>query len=899
MTAITRPVTQPDAPQTLASHPVRPAHLVALVRQISTHSRARVVAVCAPGPWAGGDELVIDGQQWRVVRAASVLAARAALADHDIEGTDGRLVLLTTLSEKELGLDVLARVARQKLWELQAWELLRDLFRARDVDPRVARQAWLVNALLEYAPTAGYPPAPSGILDLDTAWAQALALLLGMPGGAPDALTVLRWSISESATRRWSALATEARAGIAGRFEQTAGELGRVLARAADAGYASRLVALGLVADVLWSDASASNAALRDAISSARVRLEPLVGGAPLPEPIARQWARLASRVLAELTLEEADRQRAAAEALLIDLRAEPAAALSRVLPGGAARRAAAFARAINEWLSERATPAQVLDAHRQFVDHADVARDSARVERASMAVRLVRAIATGALAEATAFGGLVRHHVQWWSWADAGRTALLGGDVAGELAAAYAALLARGRTWREAESRRFAERLVAWNAHPGAEPDLVPVERLLELVVAPVADSRGVLVVLLDGLDLGIWRQLHGDLATRGWTWWQPEAAVVAPVGVAMLPSVTSFSRASLFAGAVKGGNQGTEREDFSQHPSLRRAGARAPVLFHKNQLGAGNGLAPDVRDAIATSQLRVVGAVVNAVDDWLDRSDQVLPRWSVAAVPLLDALLQEAAAANRAVIILSDHGHLLDHDTTLRTRAESARWRLPATGPVADGEVVATGPRVREATGHDSVVLAWNEALRYAGKRTGYHGGASPQEVIAPVAVLSRDELGIDGWRPVADLPPTWWFDGAHAPVVPVAAPALVASAASPTRSATSASEAQASAPAWIHAVLTSPVYGSQRSLAGRMAPRDDQIRVVLEMLNEFQDRAPRAAIAAALGLPEVRVRGLVANVRRVLNVEGFAVLEEEESTGTLLLNRALLGMQFGVAI
>lgn len=884
--------------QAQTGHPVRPAHLAALVRQIGAHSRARAVAVRAPGPWTGGDELLVEGQRWRVVRAASVLAAREALADDEGEGPEGRVVLLTSLTEKELGLDVLARVARQKVWELQAWELLRDLFRARDVDPRVARLGWLVNALLENAPTAGYQPAPSGILDLDTAWSQALAFLLGMPGGAPDALTILRWSTSESAAGRWSALSLEVRAGIAGRFEQTGGELGRVLARAADAGYASRLVGLGLVADVLWSDVPPTDTALRDAVSAAKVRLEPLVGGAPLGEPVARQWAQLAGRVLGELTVEEADRQRAAAEATLGDLRAEPATALSRVLPGGAARRAAVFARAITGWLDARATPEEVLVAQHQFVEHSDVARDPARVERATMAVRLVRAMSTSDPADTSGFGGLVRRHVQWWSWADAARTALLGGDVAGELAPAYAALLARGREWREAESRCFAERLVAWNTQPAAEPDVVPVERLIELMVAPVAETRGVLLLLLDGLDLVVWRQLHGDLAARGWTWWQPEAAAIAPVGIATLPSVTSYSRASLFAGIVKGGNQGTERDDLARHPSLRRAGTQAPVLLHKGELGAANGLAPDARYAVSTSQLRVVGAVVNAVDDWLDKSDQVLPRWSVGGVPLLDALLQEAAAANRAVVILSDHGHLLDHNTSLRARAEAARWRLPSTGPAAEGEVVATGTRVREATGHDSVVLAWSESLRYSGKRTGYHGGASPQEVVAPVAVLSRDDLGVAGWRPVVDLAPPWWDATPRVTAAPAtAAVRAVTSVGTQAAPVASPAPTPSPTPVWIDAVLASPVYAAQRSLAGRMAPRDDQMRIVLETLHRFQDRAPRAAVAAALGLPDVRVRGLVANVRRVLNVEGFAVLEEEEGTGTLLLNRALLGVQFGV--
>ena len=47
----------------------------------------------------------------------------------------------------------------------------------------------------------------------------------------------------------------------------------------------------------------------------------------------------------------------------------------------------------------------------------------------------------------------------------------------------------------------------------------------------------------------------------------------------------------------------------------------------------------------------------------------------------------------------------------------------------------------------------------------------------------------------------------------------------------------------------------------------------------------------------MPEVRVRGLAAGVRRVLNVEGFPILEEEEGTGTLSLNLALLRKQFSL--
>jgi hypothetical protein len=889
---------------------VRPAHLVTLVRQVTEKSRATVVAVHLPGPWSGGDELMVDGSRWRVVRAGSVLAVREALADNEAAGADGRLVLLTPVDEKALGWDVLARVARQRVWMLHAWDLLRDLFRARGVDPRVARLGWLADLLLEHVPGTGFPPAPSGILDLDTAWGHALAVLLGIPTGAPDALILLRWSTQPAVAERWRLLPEEARAGIRDRIGETAGGLGGALAAAIDAGQGPRLVALGLVVDVLWPEAPVEETSVRDAIAAARVRLEPIVGGASLPESVARGWATLALRVLSELPADQAEAQRREAEALLGELRAQAALPLSQVLPAAAARRAEQFARAITGWLAGGGATDPVVTAHAAFSEHVDVQGDEARAERARMALRLVRALSTPAVEEESGFAASVQRHVAHDSWLDTARTALVGGDVEGMLAEAYAALARRSHEWREEASRRFAERLVAWNQHPVAAPEVVPVESALERIVARVADARPVLVVLLDGLDLVVWRRLHSDLVLRGWTWWQPEAATAAPVGIATLPSVTAFSRASLFAGQVKSGHQGTERADFAAHPALRRSSTsnRPPVLFHKGELGAGNGLDPNVRAMIGDRQQRVVGAVVNAVDDWLDRSDQVLPRWSVAAVPLLDALFQEASLAGRAVVVLSDHGHVLDRDTSLRSGGESARWRAAGGSNPEAREVLASGARVRAATGQDSVVLAWAESLRYTGKRTGYHGGASPQEVIAPIAVLSRDDLGIEGWRPVVDAAPAWWEDDAPMPVPtrptrgrqasPRTVRAAVGTAPSlPDLASTVPSAPAPASPGWIASLLVSSVYAQQRGLAGRTAPRDEQMRAVLETLHRYQGRAPRAAIAAALGVPEIRVRGVLAGVRRVLNVEGFAVLEEEEATGTLMLNRELLRVQFGL--
>ncbi len=897
MTATVSPQV-PLTGQSATSPVARPAQVIGLLRRYAPRSGGCVAVVRLQGTWGGKGDLLVDGNPWAVVQARSQLAVREALVAHAERAADARLVILTPLDTLDLGLDVRARILKHQVLEVHAWELLAELFRARAVDPRLAKLRWMADVLVELAPPGGYPPAPSGVLDLETAWYQLLGGALSLVHGAPDAMEILRWASDATRAARWRGLAPEVRQGITERFGETAGELGACFAAALTHDASGRLVPIGLACDVLWP-ARPVTAADRDALVAARVRLEPLLGGRTLSEATARHWAELAVRVVAEGELKGDVRlaHLGAAESLLAsELKAESAVGFSTVLPAGARARAADFGTALLAAVDEPGSIGAAVAAYERFVEHTDVATDAERRERAGMALRLARVLGHEAAALPDSFVSAVRAQVTRSSWVDRARTALLGGDVVPDLARAYATLFARARAAREVENLLFAEALVAWNASPAATPSIVPIERVLELLVAPIAAARPVLVCCVDGLDLGVWRQLHADLATRGWTWWQPAASDVAPIAIAMVPSVTAMSRASLFAGTARSGNQGTEKKDFEQHPALKgpSAGGKAPVLFHKGDLGEGNALDGTVRRAIADPKQRVVGVVINAVDDWLDRSDQVLPRWSVAAIPLLEALLQEAVLAGRAVAIVSDHGHLLDHDTIAPRSGESARWRHASGDPPAPGEVVATGPRVRAVTGLDAVVLASSEALRYTGKKTGYHGGATPQEVLAPVAILSRDESGVEGWRPVADVVPSWW-DGSVPTAAVAAAP--VTSAASQVEAAGTPTPPAPTAPGWIDALLASPVYVSQRAMAGRTAPSDEQMRTLLTAFAARGNRLPLSVLAATLGVPEVRVRGFASAARRVLNVEGYAVVQQEPGTGTLLLEVGLLRAQFGL--
>jgi hypothetical protein len=53
--------------------------------------------------------------------------------------------------------------------------------------------------------------------------------------------------------------------------------------------------------------------------------------------------------------------------------------------------------------------------------------------------------------------------------------------------------------------------------------------------------------------------------------------------------------------------------------------------------------------------------------------------------------------------------------------------------------------------------------------------------------------------------------------------------------------------------------------------------------------------AAVSRGVNFPASRLRGLLAVMQRVLNIDGFAVLTRDEISDTVELNRELLKRQF----
>ena len=850
-----------------------------------------------------------DGEDLPLVPCPSVLALRERLVDLPPAGPP--VVLLTDVAEDDLGTDLRGRIAGRQLYRIDPWQLVKDRFRARYVDPRLAeRYGWAAAALLDAEPAGGYPPVPSGFLDAETAWRHLFQRLAGIPRGERHPEALLAWALDGGAAEKLDALPDETRSGLAAAVRESAGRPAAVIFERAGR-FGPRSLSVGLVAAVLFGPETKGD----ETAAKARGRLEALLGLDDLDEALARGWTEAAERVLRR-RLSEPEDARAGTEAVLADadallrnLGAEDLARRSRLLRSSFDQRLALFARELNRFCEGTgdALPGSLREAAEQVFRHALAEHDPARKTGVEMAMRLAGWLA-GRLRPAgegpRSFNEAVRAYRTDGGFADWARTRVWAGDPSPPLKDACARLGHLADEVRHDENRAFGALLATWQGAGPNDRAVVGVEAVLDRWVAPLARVRPVLMLVIDAMSVSVFRELERSLAARGWVEIVADDAAARPVVIAALPTVTEVSRTSLLCGAITSGNASTEKEGFAKHPGLRASGSAAlpPLLFHKGDLReAGTaGAASRVAESIADPWRRVVGVVINAVDDHLAKGDQVPVAWTADHIRPLDELLEAARSGGRAVVFASDHGHVIDRGTTLRDAGGPERWRA-ATGAPAEDEVLIAGRRV---VAPDRRLLApWSERVRFGMKKNGYHGGASLQEVVLPFGVFVPLETapGLAGWREADPESPAWWRwrDDETVPLEPES-PALVLPSRNETGDLFAQAElAAAHAPAtWIDRLFETDLFVAQRRRASRTALSDDRIRTILTALDRRGGRLSSAALAQLLGVPLFRLESIVSALRRILNADGYDVLSVDETSETVTLNRELLDAQFGLA-
>lgn len=700
---------------------------------------ARVIGIRAPLTVELGESVRIGDTELSVARSDSVLDIRERLAELADEAAP--IVLLTPISEAELGADVVARLAKRQLFAIEPWQLLKDRFQARFVDPRlVQHHGWVAQALLEAEPADGYPPAPSGFVQAGLVWDVLFRTLLGLPGGSCDAESWIEWSLDPDKRRRAAALAPNMLRSLGEAVEGAGGAAARRVFDCAVGARGDSALSVGLVARVLFgADAQGDPAA-----SKATGKLEAWICAGELTTEIALAWADAAEavtrRLLARWPMKDVQPLLTQADALLGGLGAAGRAHHSGFLPSGFEQRLGRFAEALGAALKPKAKPKVkgaargLAEAADGVLDHALAEHETVRVEGVEMAARLARWLVLrreGKALPAGSFANAARAYHQQGGHVDWARARIWEGDTLAPLGKVYAALGQAAASVREDENRRFGELLANWTKTGSHDASVIPVERFIERVAVPLATARPLLLVVIDGMGMGVFRELEDDLLRRGWAQIDtPGESLRLPV-IAALPTVTEVSRTSLLCGAVTVGTSNDEKAGFANYPALMAVGARSkpPLLFHKGDLTAADsvGVAPPVLAAIADDKRRVVGVVINAVDDHLAKGDQLRVDWTVHRIKPLEELLAAARDAGRVLAMVSDHGHIAEHNTKGRPFESAERWR-EAEGPLQDDEVLLSGPRVMLGRGH-KLIAPWSERVRYSGKKNGYHGGASPR--------------------------------------------------------------------------------------------------------------------------------------------------------------------------
>lgn len=727
-----------------------PAHQISLQAKQAHEAdpTAKFVLLSLPLDAFDGAAVDVSAVSWPVTACRSPLAVRDAMRRH--ASADSPVILLYPGNDGELGADVLARCAKRRAITHDLWQTVLTLFRAAHIDPRLARHRWLAELLVRFMPAEGYSPVRSLVLDQDRAWKELFRFVLGFETYPPSELDLLKWAGDAQRREQFKALEEIARIEIVQRLHDFLGTLVNFVFAAIDAGSADELIAIAMLCELL-EDKSVSTESDRAKVAA---RLEVLFDGLTLSSDTTHRLAKAADEWFARASETSRQQQVARYESLVSQLKAESLAVHAKY--GAVALREAtkAFAAALNALNLQDAA-----SRFGQLRDHRGPVLSSQSELRCKMALRLVSWLTQTSTSLSSSLNVLAEEYRNEIAWVDWAQNVLLEGDDTAELANAYGNLREHSGARRDGFDRRFAESLLTEQPNGTS---LMPIENALEQCIAPFAVAGRSLLIVVDGMSIPVFLELHHSIKDHGWVQFERTSGACSTL-LAMLPSTTEASRTSLLCGTACTGSASTERSAFSSFAPLvaPSVAGKPPIIFHKRDLldASGVTLSDDLRTSLSDTRQRVVAVVINAVDDHLMKSDQLRLRWELAQFKGLDALLAEARSSDRTVIFTSDHGHVLDQDSVMQGASPNARWREPNLESYS-GETILMGPRIQAASGMEKVVLAWSAKLRYASKRNGYHGGCAPSEALVPIVAYRYGTKSSEGWTIRDEVQPSWWI-------------------------------------------------------------------------------------------------------------------------------------------
>lgn len=879
----------------------------------------------------------LDGSTWNVVPTRCELDLRAQLPVRDDPTL--RTVYLVDWAEDALPLDVGCRLAGGRIYHVARDARLAALFGARQVDGGLAGTA--LARLLLSGELTGLRKVSGLRLTRDEAWLRFVEARLGLPEDATgDAAALLRWTRGNDGGPAFArqgesdetlrAVQHELRDWLADRLKA----IGLLVWRAWETGQTDRLLQVLVLLD--------AGQCVDDAFTRGLLGGQVAAWLPGLSRELQQPSVALAAGGVVSAVLDpqlEADRRLlAAAERLAGGANLGALGARSGWLPAGHVAREARFAERLDGFLA--AASGETLAAVLAALEHLGAHRLDPGVTALTDARRMAARLATWLLtrrvrAPLATYGAawqpaveLARRYSEEGGHRDWARQALRGlRGATPELDSAVRRLLSAVDEEVRDDDRRFAEAYVSWLEAAKPAGEVVPIEHVARRIVTPFLrgnTQRKLLVVLMDGMSqTTVVQLLHRLASQRKWgpiAWrvpaWQGHLPV--PPVLAVAPTLTQVSRAALFAGTAdpRFGDESTDRDEarWAANPHVREILGESPAaVFVRRDVHAGHELVGDVKAVIAGED-RVVAVIVNAIDEQLKGSIQVGLDYSVTPILPLEALLTAAEGAERAVLLVADHGHVPGDAMRVAGgrsdggRPGGARWRALGVGEHPGADEVRLPPTCWKPRGWDGVAVLWNPSLAHRSPNHGEHGGLSLAEAVAPALLVGPEWLdrvaGEDPELSARPVPtPDWWdlrmprppstprvAAAARVPEAPGQMPLL---AARPPVLPALVEPEVVIEPDLVRALRASrPFREHVRGIA------EVELERVLGWLAPLADAGsmPAADFAVSCGVRPHQVGGVVARMG-ILNADGFPMVEYDMVGRRVLLHRARLSQQFGI--
>lgn len=889
-----------------------------LAAQLTTWKRKLVkenpayYAVKTDLPYSGSDTITVDKDAFRVRHCRSDLEARQVLAES--QDPEAKAVLLFNIPHDKLGVDLVCRFAARRLLSIDPAATLKALYAAKTVDPRITRNRELVEALVEKAASGQGIVTPAGVLEADFAW----SILLGredLKNDRPDLIRILEMSLEDAL---WTPIDTLSDS-LKREFFRWVGERSGKAVEMVSAAVVDQKTAPGLLMPIglclgsLFSDVKDGLENLR---TQARTRMESYLAGQVIDTASASVWHQNALALLGGLSPSQLRALGGNVDDLLKALKADELAVSTPLSRRGLDERFAILSEAILSFLRRkdlnglpemRAAMANIESHHLAKLEDFQ-----GRVQQAQMVVRLaVWTKGEPAAGANRSLKSLSKNYLDDSSYADQALMEIADVSESSSMGKACAKVRQLASTKRIEEQRRFAEAAAAWFQESTHE-EVPGVEQVIKTFVAPLASKAPVLLLVMDGMSCPVFNELMEDLRLRGWY------AIACPnqphTVLAALPSVTAISRKALFHGKIDHTDSRTEGVAFRDHPALAGVSQKKkPKLFLKGDLSepGSAGLSPEVVNALADQNQQVVGILLNVIDDQLSGSEQLRVRWKIATIRHLAEILEQAAESQRTVILTSDHGNIIELNQSRKLGEGSGtadRYRFGEGLLDPENEIHVSGQRIEQATGKPSVIAAATERIRYTSKKTGYHGGCSDREMVVPIAVLQSGmvEEQPEGWDFVERAVPDWWCILEQP--VPAERPEPTITKPVRPRKKKKADEEQGimelplqldtddiEDAGWIPLLLSCTVFKEQWKGLGHTSPKQSDVRAFLDILHRHGGVVPAAILSRELGFSPMRLRGMLAQLKRLFNVDGYGILSEEQETGRIAFDLPLARKQF----